>query len=129
MKQIHLFSGHGQLPVGTDLYETCRYATIVLTVNMETGEVIDGVIPNYCKMHNDFVVDILRGKCLDKDISLIIAEIEETVHSLSTRALITALQAAYNRYVVCKNQQASVCAVPGRKTVLREKKLERKVVD
>lgn len=129
MKAIHLFSGHGQLPVGTDLYETSRYATIVLMVNIETGEIIDCVIPNYCTMHQDFVAEILRGKCLDRDIPSIIAEIEERVHSLSTRALITALQSAYNRYVICKNQQVFSYAGHDRKSLSRQKKNFRKVVD
>lgn len=129
MKAIHLFSGHGQLPSGTDLYETCRYATIVLTVNIETGQVIDCVIPNFCTMHNDFIADILRGKNLDSDIAAIIAEIEETVHSLSTRALITALQAAYNRYLVCKNQQVFDFTTSVRKNSPKGRGLERKMID
>ncbi|MBP2636297.1 MAG: hypothetical protein H6Q72_2204 [Firmicutes bacterium] len=128
MKAIHLFSGHGQLPAGTDLYETSRYATIVLTVNIETGEVIDCVIPNYCEMHQSFVADIIRGKYLDSDSVSIISELEERVHSLSTRALITAFQQAHNRYMVYKGHSVSQYSGNGRSVLAREKKL-RKVAD
>lgn len=128
MKAIHLFSGHGQLPAGTDLYETSRYATIVLTVDIETGEVLDCVIPNYCELHQNFVIGIIRGKCLDSDSSYIIAELEERVHSLSTRALITAFQQAYNRYMVYKGHSVAQYPGNGRTGLAREKKL-RKVVD
>jgi hypothetical protein len=107
MKKVHIFSGHAQLPAGTDLYEMYRYATIVLKIDMQSGEVVDCMIPNYCSMHNDFVAAIIRGKVLDRDIAGIIEEIEETVHSLSTRALISALQVSFNKYAMCKNPETA----------------------
>ena len=98
----HVFSGHAQLPEGTNLYENYKYATVVMKIDMDSGEILGCVVPIYCKLHNDFIAEIVCGKFMDRDMSCILEEIEERVHSLSTRALISALQVVWNRYLLVK---------------------------
>mgnify|MGYP000847788764 CR=1 FL=1 len=104
MKSTYIFSGHAQLPEGTDLYENYKYMTVLMEVDIETGLVVNCVVPVYCKLHNDFVADMMQNRCLDDGLEPIIAEVEARVHTLSKRAFIAALQVIYNRYTMLKRQ-------------------------
>lgn len=108
----HIFAAHAQLPVGTDLQERFKVLTLVVVVDIDSGKIIDCVVPMYCKLHNDFVANILRGKCLDNDKGSIIEEIDERIHTVSKRALITTIQGLHNNYIMVKKAQ-------------REKKLDK----
>lgn len=100
----HIFSGHAQLPCGSDLYESSKFISVVMTVDMETGTILQSSVPLYCKIHNDFVTEIINGKSLEKDLNLIIKQIEKTVHTHTRRALVTAIQALAKRYMIEKNK-------------------------
>jgi hypothetical protein len=112
MKKTHILSGHAQLPAGTDIYENFKVVTIVVEVDIKSGEIVDGAVPTFCQQNSDFVVAMLRGKFLDRDLELIIAEIENRWQMLSKRALITALQGVHNRYIILTK--------PGDKTAQRK---------
>ncbi len=102
----HIFSGHAQLPEGTNLSFVHKFVTIVLKIDMETGEILESSIPMYCDIHDDFIKKIICGKNIDTDFQDIVNEISERIHSLSTKSLITALQVVYNRYsMVRKTKQ------------------------
>ncbi len=103
----HIFSGHAQLPEGTNLSVNHRLATIVLEIDMESGQIVDSSIPIYCDLHSDVISEIVCGKNIEKDISVIIDEINERVHSLSTKALISSIQVVYNRYILVKQDLKS----------------------
>lgn len=100
--KTYIFSGHAQLPEGTDIYENFKYVSFLAEVDMATGRVINCEVPVYFQGSNDFIANIVIGKCLDTDIPAIIAEIEYKMHTLSKRALITAIQTVYNRYINVK---------------------------
>jgi hypothetical protein len=105
MMNTHIFAAHAQLPVGTDLHERFKVLTLVVIVDIDSSEIIDCVVPMYCKLHNDFVANILRGKHLDRDKGAIIEEIDERIHTLSKRALITTIQALHNNYIMVMKTQ------------------------
>jgi len=96
----HIFSGHAQLPEGTNLSVNHKLAAIVMEIDMDSGLILDSSVPIYCDLHSSVISEIVCGKNIDKDFSLIVDEINERVHSLSTRALITSLQVIYNRYLL-----------------------------
>lgn len=98
----HIFSGHAQLPEGTNLSVNHKLATVVMEIDMDTGQIVDSAIPIYCDLHSDVISEIVCGKSIDSDIYSIIKEINERVHSLSTKALISSLQVIYNRYILVK---------------------------
>lgn len=100
--KTHLFAAHAQLPVGTDLHERYKVLTIIVKVDIASGEILNCVVPAYCQLHNDFVAEILRGKFLGTDKEAIIEEIDERVHTLSKRALITSIQGLQNNYIMVK---------------------------
>ncbi|NTV88935.1 MAG: DUF3870 domain-containing protein [Clostridiales bacterium] len=102
----HIFSGHAQLPNGSDLYESMKYLSVLMVVEMETGTILQSTIPLYCPMHSEFVSEILNGKSLDTDLEQIFKDIEKTVHTQTRRALITAIQTLHNRYIIVKNNHA-----------------------
>ncbi|WP_258360413.1 DUF3870 domain-containing protein [Moorella sulfitireducens (nom. illeg.)] len=102
MRKTHIFCGQAQLPQGTDIYEKYKYLTVLLEVDMDSGLVMECYFPIYCEMCNHFMADILRGRSLDEGLDPVIAEIEERVHLVSKKALINALYAAYNRYLIVK---------------------------
>ena len=106
MKKTHIFSGHGQLPVGSDIYENHKYATIVAEVDIDSGVIVNCAIPTYCEQIDAFAGEILKGRCLDSDMERMIADIDTRMHVLSKKALITALQMVYNRYTAVKQTRA-----------------------
>jgi len=106
MRKTQVFSGHAQIPTGLDLYENYKYLTILVEVDGETGEIVNCSVPIYCKLHNDFLADIFIGKSLSSDINLIIKEIGERCHTVSNRALITAIQMLHNRYTMIVNNSS-----------------------
>lgn len=117
MNSTHIFAAHAQVPSGTDLYERYKYMTVVVEVKIDSGVIVNCCVPVYCKLHNDFVVAILKGKSLDVDKEAIIEEIDERTHTLSKRALITAIQGLYNQYTMTK------CTISRRqKNILRDVK-------
>ncbi|MDF2571251.1 MAG: hypothetical protein K0R55_2855 [Sporomusa sp.] len=103
--KTQLFSAHAQLPEGTDLYENFKYVSLVLTVDGNNGTILECSTPVYCKQTSDFVADIVRGKSLEKDVSVILAEIESRMHTGSKRSLITAVQMIHNRYMMAKEKK------------------------
>jgi len=102
---VHIFSGHAQLPEGTNLSFVHKFVTIVLKIDMETGEILDSSVPMYCDLHDDFVKKIIIGNNIETDFQFITNEISERVHSLSTKSLITALQVVYNRYSMVRQSK------------------------
>ena len=103
----HIFAGHAQLPEGTDIYQIYKYVSIVMEIDMDSGKIVDCMMPVYCRLTNDYVTKIIIGKFIDKDIDAIIDQIEKKMHTLSKRALITSIQTIHNRYsVVKKNSQS-----------------------
>jgi hypothetical protein len=102
MKKTHVFAAHAQVPAGTDIYEKHKYLSVVVTVDIDSGEIIDCCIPMYCVMHNDFIREIVIGRSLHTEKELIIEEVDERVHTFSKRALITAIQGLYNHYVMTR---------------------------
>ena len=107
MKNSCIFSGHAQLPAGTDIYENHKYLTIVLEVDMNNGVILNCTIPTYCTENSEFVADLARGRKLDSDMESIIAEIEERMHVLSKWALITAIKGAQNRFLTVRNSKSA----------------------
>jgi len=106
VKATQLFSGHAQLPTGLDLYENHKYLIILVEVDSENGEIINCMVPIYCKLHNDLIADILIGKSLYNDINRVFKEIEERCHIISKRTLITAMQMLHNRYTMLKKKSS-----------------------
>jgi hypothetical protein len=102
MSKTHIFAAHAQVPAGTDLYERHKYLSLVVTVNLISGEIVDCCIPMYCALHDGFIREILIGKSLQNDKQLIIEEVDARVHTFSKRALITAIQGVYNHYIMTR---------------------------
>ncbi|MCR4443357.1 MAG: DUF3870 domain-containing protein [Peptococcaceae bacterium] len=102
----HFFAGQAQMPAGTDVYEHYKYLSILMTVDMDTGKILNCIVPIYCEIHNEFLSEIMVGKSLDTDFGSIIKQIEKTVHTQTKRSLITALQVLYNRYRIVKKRIA-----------------------
>jgi len=101
-ESLHIFSGSAKLKEGTDLAETYKYLTVLMKVDMDTGVIEDFEVPIYSRFTSDFVAALARGHCLHDGIDAIVAEIERRIHTSSKRALISALQVAYNRYCLVK---------------------------
>lgn len=102
----HIFAGHAQLPNGTDVYESYKFISVLMIVDIDTGTILDSDISIYNPMHKNFIVEILKGKSLDTDLEKIFKEIERTVHTPTRRALINAIQTLHNRYIIVKRNQA-----------------------
>ncbi len=104
----HIFSGHAQLPEGTNLAVIHRYATVVMKIDMDNGKILDCNVPIYCDLHNEFILEIIRGRSVATDLNDIIDEINERIHSLSNKALVSSLQVIHNRYqMVAKSLEAN----------------------
>jgi hypothetical protein len=101
----HLFSGHAQLPNGTDLYESYKYLSVVMVIDIDTGTILESQIPPFCSLSSNFVSEIFNGRCIDTDLEDIFKQIEQTVHTATRRALITAVQTLHNRYIIVKNNK------------------------
>lgn len=104
MKNTYLFSSNAILRSGTDIYETYKYVTVVAEIDFNSGEIIDCDFPTYCRNTSEFVADIMKGKSITQ-VDSIIKEIDTRMHTLSKRALITAIQGLYNRYLIVKKQK------------------------
>lgn len=100
----HIFSGHGQLPEGTNLSVIHKYATVVVKIDMDTGVILECDVPILCDMHTKFIAELVCGRSIETDLNGILDEINERVHSLSTKAIITSLQVIYNRYRMIKKK-------------------------
>ncbi len=100
--EMHIFSGHAQLPNGSDLYESMKFLSVLMTVDMDTGTIIKSTVPLYCPLHSEFVENIMNGKSLDDDLDKIFKEIDKKIHTQTRRALITAIQTLHNRYIIVK---------------------------
>lgn len=100
----YFFAGQAQMPEGSDVYEHYKILSILMTVDMDTGNVLNCVVPIYCDIHNEFLSEIVKGKSLDTDFSFMIEQIEKKIHTQTKRALITALQVLHNRYSIVKKR-------------------------
>jgi len=100
---INIFSGHAHLPTGSDLYENYKYVSIIMTVDMDTGMILECDVPVYCELSGIFVTEIIKGNSLEDGIDDIVKQIDKRVHMLSKRALINALQVIHNRYSILKD--------------------------
>ena len=105
MDNIYIFSGHAQLPTGSDLYENYKYVSIIATVDMNTGRIIECVVPVFCALSSNFVTEIIKGHSLEDGIEDIVVQIDKRVQMLSKRALINALQVIHNRYSIVKGKE------------------------
>ncbi|MBP2650465.1 MAG: hypothetical protein H6Q74_1290 [Firmicutes bacterium] len=103
MENNHIFAAHAQVPQGTDIYEVHKFITIVMDVDMKTGEITDSSVPMYCQLTSNFILNCIRGKSLETP-EVIIKEIEERVHTSTKRALITAMKEICSRYSVEKGK-------------------------
>ncbi|MBP2646249.1 MAG: hypothetical protein H6Q75_1689 [Firmicutes bacterium] len=106
MENTRIFASHALIREGTDLYVIHKYITLIMEINMDTGEIIDCCVPMYCRLHNDFVTRIIKGKNIIQ-VEDIMLELDERMHTLSKRSLITAIKGLYNQYTVEKKRQES----------------------
>jgi len=102
--EIHFFSGHAQLPSGYDLYETTKFVSVIMSIDIETGKILEAHVPIYHKMHDDFFCELVTGKSMETDLEYILKEIEYRFHTPSKRALITAIQTLHNRYIIVREK-------------------------
>jgi hypothetical protein len=109
MSATHILAAHAQVPQGTDIYEVHKFITLVIEVDLETGEIVDSMVPMYCQLTNGFIVKILKGKSLD-NADEILKEVEERVHTSTKRALMTAMKEIFNRYILEKDKAVKVGA-------------------
>jgi len=100
--KTHIFSGNAQLPGGTNLAFNHKLASVILEIDMDNGQIVDCSVPIYCDLHSDVISEIVCGKSIENDFPGIIDEINERVHSISTKSLITSLQVVYNRYILVR---------------------------
>jgi len=106
MGKTYIFCGQAQLPYGTDIYEQFKYITVLFEIDMETEEIVNCYIPVYCAMCNEFMSRLFKGQSLKNGLEPILERIEEYVHLVSKKALINALQALYNRYMMVRRNMA-----------------------
>ncbi|MBP2650478.1 MAG: hypothetical protein H6Q74_1303 [Firmicutes bacterium] len=103
MGKTRIFASHALIREGTDLYVIHKYITLVLEIALDTGDIMDCCVPMYCRLHNDFITKIIKGRNMD-DVDVVMKELDERVHTLSKRALLTAFKGLYNQYSVEKNK-------------------------
>lgn len=103
MGKTRIFASHALIREGTDLYVIHKYITLVIELIMEDGEIVDCCVPMYCSLHNEFITKIIKGRNIS-DIDNIMRELDERVHTISKRALLTALKGLYNQYSVEKKR-------------------------
>jgi hypothetical protein len=102
MGREHIFSAQAQVPTETDISQRHKFVCIIVTVDIDSGEIIDCHVPMYCDIQNTFVKKILAGKSLSDDKEVIIRDIDERMHTPSKRALISAVQGVYNHFILTR---------------------------
>lgn len=98
MGETYLFSQQAQFPEESSLYKMHVSLTIIMEVDMESGDIVDCQVPMYCQLNNEFIANILLGKSLDNPDE-IVAVLERRVQTLSKRAFITAFKGIIKRYI------------------------------
>lgn len=98
----HMFSAQAQVPSETDISQRHKFVCIIVTVDIDSGDILDCHVPMYCDIQNSFVKKTLIGKSLYTDKELIIRDIDDRMHTPSKRALISALQGVYNHFILTR---------------------------
>ena len=102
MAREHMFSAQAQVPSETDISQRHKFVCIIVTVDIDSGDILDCHVPMYCDIQNSFVKKTLIGKSLYTDKELIIGDIDDRMHTPSKRALISALQGVYNHFILTR---------------------------
>ncbi len=102
MAREHMFSAQAQVPSETDISQRHKFVCIIVTVDIDSGDILDCHVPMYCDIQNSFVKKTLIGKSLYTDKELIIKDIDDRMHTPSKRALISALQGVYNHFILTR---------------------------
>ncbi|RPF54247.1 DUF3870 domain-containing protein [Aquisalibacillus elongatus] len=93
-----LVTGYAKAPQGTAMYETSKYAGIVLEIDKTTNKIVDAEFT----FITDLAKNFLRRKTIGYDFSDgldgLISIIEKSYFAPSENSIITALKSAYNRY-------------------------------
>lgn len=106
-RQPHvLVSGHGQLPQGMAIYEQYKSITVLLEIDPETDEIKDCAFTVLTPLTNRFMSGLIVGYSLRAGIDPLLDVIRERVLLNSQKAMIKALQAAYDKYRTFKVEQA-----------------------
>ena len=93
------FVGHARLPENITAKHVYGVFGLELEVDPRTDVVVDASCTAIPSLGEKFLLDLLIGHCLREGIAAPIAEIERRYFGAAQRAIISALQNAYDRYL------------------------------
>ncbi len=96
--QIILFSGYAKLPTGITASEMYKVVGIILTVNVDTGLIVEADCTLATGLARRHVSNILVGKSLKHGPDQILHLVDQTYQGSAKKAIITALRIIYDKY-------------------------------
>lgn len=96
--QIILFSGYAKLPTGITASEMYKVVGVILTVDVDTGLIVEADCTLATRLARKHVSTILVGKSLKHGPDQILHLVDQTYQGSAKKAIITALRIIYDKY-------------------------------
>ncbi|MFD1039417.1 DUF3870 domain-containing protein [Virgibacillus byunsanensis] len=94
-----LVTGYSKAPQGTSMYESYKYAGIVLEINMDNHRIINADFTFLAALTKDFFQRLVIGYDISGNLDPLISKIQRHYVAPSQQAVIVALQSAVQRYL------------------------------
>lgn len=98
----HIFSGHIQLPEGMCFFSDNQIASIVMEIDMCSGQIVNCSLPENCCSHDESIEQAVRGKKIDTDFSRLVESIVDRVHGILKPSFMQSLNEILTCYLCVK---------------------------
>jgi hypothetical protein len=92
------FVGQARLPESLASREAGNVLCLELEVDASTGTVVNLACSNLSPLGERFLIDLLVGHCLQESVAEPLREIERRYFGAAQKAMLSALENAYERY-------------------------------
>ncbi|MDU2065971.1 MAG: DUF3870 domain-containing protein [Sporomusaceae bacterium] len=96
-QQVILFSGYAKLPTGITASEMYKVVGIIVTINVDTGVIVEADCTLATALARKHVAQILVGSSLKNGPDKILRTIDQTYQGSAKKALITAVRIIYDK--------------------------------
>jgi hypothetical protein len=93
-----LFSGYAKLPTGITASEMYKVVGVILTIDVETGVIIEADCTLATRLARKHVASILVGHTLKNGPDPILHLVDKTYQGSAKKAIITAMRIIYDKY-------------------------------
>ncbi|MCE5285366.1 MAG: DUF3870 domain-containing protein [Pelosinus sp.] len=97
-KDLVLFSGYAKLPIGITAGELYKIVGVVVTVEMQSGEIIEADCTLATELARRHIARALIGHCLQEGPEKLAKIVEHIYQGNAKKSIITAIRIIFDKY-------------------------------